>query len=266
MRTVSWALSVLALAVYISGCGDNGNDNIFIDVCGNGNIEGNEDCDGTDLNGETCVSRGFESGTLSCDSSCRFDTSQCSGTGPTPTNGATVTPEATVTPGTEETPTPTETPGGGETPTPTVMPTPGGPACQQGDMITITITIAYDDVSFPDVTGVTTTIAYPAGLDVPGNQSGTDQSRAMNLTGTGGGFFNVSDQDANGDNIDDQVVVGLVSTQAVAPGDFASVTFDCAEGTTVPTAGSFTCTADLATNSGTDVTGDSCNVASVTGP
>jgi hypothetical protein len=45
-------------------CGDNA-----INVAG-------EQCDGTDLGGESCVSLGFDSGTLAC-ASCAFDTSGC---------------------------------------------------------------------------------------------------------------------------------------------------------------------------------------------
>ncbi len=45
-------------------------------VCGNNVKEGTEECDGTDLAGQTCKSEGFESGTLSCNN-CKFDTSKC---------------------------------------------------------------------------------------------------------------------------------------------------------------------------------------------
>jgi len=47
-------------------------------VCGNGVREGAEVCDGTDLGGETCVSQGYEQGTLACGPLCDgFDTSAC---------------------------------------------------------------------------------------------------------------------------------------------------------------------------------------------
>jgi beta-glucanase (GH16 family) len=46
-------------------------------VCGNDVQESGEDCDGADLGGATCVSLGFESGTLACDGACGFDTSSC---------------------------------------------------------------------------------------------------------------------------------------------------------------------------------------------
>jgi hypothetical protein len=48
--------------------------------CGDGTIDPNEDCDGTNLGGNDCttVPGGFAGGTLGCDGSCNFDTSGCS--------------------------------------------------------------------------------------------------------------------------------------------------------------------------------------------
>ncbi|MBU1243328.1 hypothetical protein KKD52_05165, partial [Myxococcota bacterium] len=46
--------------------------------CGNDAREGTEECDGTDLGGETCSDRtGFDGGTLGCTASCTWDTSAC---------------------------------------------------------------------------------------------------------------------------------------------------------------------------------------------
>lgn len=46
--------------------------------CGNNVKESGEDCDGTDLDSETCVSQGFASGTLACAVDCfSFNTSSC---------------------------------------------------------------------------------------------------------------------------------------------------------------------------------------------
>ena len=45
--------------------------------CGDELISFGEDCDGVNLNGESCESRGFVSGTLSCFRSCVFNTSNC---------------------------------------------------------------------------------------------------------------------------------------------------------------------------------------------
>lgn len=47
-----------------------------IPVCGNGIVESSEQCDGQNLNGASCTTQGFSSGTLSC-ASCQFVTTQC---------------------------------------------------------------------------------------------------------------------------------------------------------------------------------------------
>jgi hypothetical protein len=46
-------------------------------VCGNGVVESGEECDGSNLNGQSCSGLGFSGGTLSCNSNCTFNTSQC---------------------------------------------------------------------------------------------------------------------------------------------------------------------------------------------
>jgi hypothetical protein len=54
--------------------------NVSADVqslCGNGNIDSGEECDGSNLGGQTCASRGYAGGTLTCNSNCTFNTSQC---------------------------------------------------------------------------------------------------------------------------------------------------------------------------------------------
>lgn len=76
---------------------------IKISVCGNGIVEGGEDCEGLDLNGQSCVSLGFASGDLFCDLACSFDTYSCVLPTPTPTP----LPTATPVPTTEPTPAPT---------------------------------------------------------------------------------------------------------------------------------------------------------------
>ena len=45
--------------------------------CGNGAINGGEQCDGINLNSKTCKSQGYVSGTLKCTKSCTFDLSGC---------------------------------------------------------------------------------------------------------------------------------------------------------------------------------------------
>lgn len=47
------------------------------DGCGNGSIDGEEECDGADLGGATCVSLGFATGSLGCTTSCAYNTGFC---------------------------------------------------------------------------------------------------------------------------------------------------------------------------------------------
>ncbi|MDH3629387.1 MAG: peptide-N-glycosidase F-related protein, partial [Acidobacteriota bacterium] len=52
--------------------------NEITQFCGNNIQEGTEVCDGTDLNGETCQSQGFDTGDLFCNVGCGgYDTSSC---------------------------------------------------------------------------------------------------------------------------------------------------------------------------------------------
>ncbi|MEK6945598.1 MAG: LamG-like jellyroll fold domain-containing protein [Nanoarchaeota archaeon] len=46
-------------------------------VCGNNVVEGTEQCDGTNLSSQTCISQGYTGGTLSCTSSCTFNVTAC---------------------------------------------------------------------------------------------------------------------------------------------------------------------------------------------
>lgn len=46
--------------------------------CGNGVLDGAEECDGPDLGGQTCQGLGFSGGTLACSPGCEHDTSGCS--------------------------------------------------------------------------------------------------------------------------------------------------------------------------------------------
>lgn len=53
----------------------------FQRYCGDGIIDPTEDCDGGDLNSQTCVSQGLPVGTLSCSASCTFNTTGCHSSG-----------------------------------------------------------------------------------------------------------------------------------------------------------------------------------------
>lgn len=61
-------LKVLAITVEVSAT---------VAGCGDGSIANSEQCDGVNLGGASCTSRGFSSGSLSCSSTCTFNTSSC---------------------------------------------------------------------------------------------------------------------------------------------------------------------------------------------
>ncbi len=68
-----------------NACGSSDNTSFILTVlpnewCGDSAVNGSEQCDGSDLGGEDCISQGFAGGgILSCNASCNFDTSGCSG-------------------------------------------------------------------------------------------------------------------------------------------------------------------------------------------
>ena len=45
--------------------------------CGDGIVGGNEECDKTNLSGQTCLKKGYASGIVKCTGNCTFDESQC---------------------------------------------------------------------------------------------------------------------------------------------------------------------------------------------
>ncbi len=60
-----------------SDASDGSGDTAPAAVCGNGIIEAGEDCEGGDLDGQTCLSLGLTDGVLTCGSDCAFRTGQC---------------------------------------------------------------------------------------------------------------------------------------------------------------------------------------------
>lgn len=66
--TIQDALTVLRKAV---------GQNVSLLCCGDGLRSNNEECEGDDLAGDTCVSRGYAGGRLGCSSGCSFDESGC---------------------------------------------------------------------------------------------------------------------------------------------------------------------------------------------
>jgi hypothetical protein len=59
------------------GTGDGGTEDGGGPFCGDGITNGTEDCDLSDLGLNTCVTEGFDTGTLDCATDCTFDTAAC---------------------------------------------------------------------------------------------------------------------------------------------------------------------------------------------
>ncbi|MBS3118638.1 hypothetical protein J4417_03065, partial [Candidatus Woesearchaeota archaeon] len=76
-------------------------------TCGNNKLEGKEECDGASLGSQTCATKGFSGGSLTCANTCKFETDGCK------TLKISTTPK-TITPTTTKTiiPTTTKTTGG----------------------------------------------------------------------------------------------------------------------------------------------------------
>jgi cysteine-rich repeat protein len=53
-------------------------DNVIDEKCGNDEIDGSEECDTNNFNGNSCKSRGYDFGDLSCTEICQLDTTSCS--------------------------------------------------------------------------------------------------------------------------------------------------------------------------------------------
>ncbi len=65
---------LMSLSLVFAGCDDDDSDSL----CGNGNIDQLEECDGVNLNGKVCNNIvPNTSGTLSCKSDCTYDTTEC---------------------------------------------------------------------------------------------------------------------------------------------------------------------------------------------
>jgi hypothetical protein len=78
------AATVLVIGVSCSkektaGTTPDGGDSTPPAECGNGVRVGSEQCDLADLAGRTCISLGYDGGTLACTSTCTFDFAGCTG-------------------------------------------------------------------------------------------------------------------------------------------------------------------------------------------
>lgn len=82
---VALLLFVFSATVLVYSQSGMGTGTVAIDAlvlgCGDGLIGIGEDCDTTNLNGQTCATQGFNGGTLSCTASCVFNTTACTSGG-----------------------------------------------------------------------------------------------------------------------------------------------------------------------------------------
>jgi hypothetical protein len=254
------SLVLLLAALPLAGCGDNDNSNGNDNGggpggrCGNGVVDqSSEQCDGSDLDGATCASLGFSGGTVTCNGSCRFVTTACTGTSLTPTPVATptsgeATPTDVAATATAGEPTATAT----TVTNPTATPTPGGAACSGDESIVVTLSLDSAITSARLDTG------YTGSVNLPG--TGPDASVKDRVDFAGSGLTVVNDVDQSGDLTDDTLTTSLVGTDVLPAGPFATITFDCVAGQPMPSASDFTCTVVSASNAGTSVT-PACSVA-----
>jgi len=81
---------IVCLSYLVSGALSSGQ--FDVQVCGDSIVSGFEECDITDLNSQTCVTRGYASGSLSCTFDCMFNESLCvfAPPSPQPTGGSSI--------------------------------------------------------------------------------------------------------------------------------------------------------------------------------
>ena len=274
VRSVIFACAAAALVFLLVGCGGPGPARFA--QCGNGVINGGEQCDngsnnsdngdclstcvlarcgdtfidsqGTmteqcdtyNLGGADCTTLGFNPGTLSCNPNCTFNTSGCP---PRPTPSPTPTASPTSSPThTQRVVSPTPTPTG---PQPTATAT----AIVSCESVVVTVGLVYDVAAVPDLAGAVVDLNYPGAVVSLG--SVTDVSGA-------GGISSVNDHD-------DQVTNVYVTTGNIPPGPFEQVVFNCAPGAAAPDASAFTCmVSDTVDPQALPVTGVGCDVVVAT--
>lgn len=66
------------------------------EVCGNGEVETGEECDSNNLEGQTCLTLGYDGGSLSCTSACSLNRTACYNNEPEPVCGDSSSDECSV--------------------------------------------------------------------------------------------------------------------------------------------------------------------------
>lgn len=124
---------------------------------------------------------------------------------------------------------------------------------------TVLVSVDWDQTRAETVTGVVVRVRFPRGLALPVNAAtGSAQERVEVLSGTDGGLFDAIPRDGDGDGVADVINVGLIR-KGSAPGPFAKIRFDCAAGAAPRKASDFSCTSDVADETGS--VPSSCRVA-----
>ncbi|MBU1536914.1 hypothetical protein KKF84_16435, partial [Myxococcota bacterium] len=66
-------MKYVMMLVVLLGAFSCDDDTVPSGECGNGIVDGSEECDGLNLEGYTCKSWGYYGGTLGCKADCTFD-------------------------------------------------------------------------------------------------------------------------------------------------------------------------------------------------
>lgn len=144
------------------------------------------------------------------------------------------------------------------------IPDPPPPSCTSAE---VTVVTSYTPLSAPAyIGGVQASVNYPGPkLDIPGSgTAGSVVARVANLTGVSNGLFSAADLNLVADAFDDRLNAGLVTfSDAIPPGSFVRITFDCRAGQPGPTLGEFACTSSVSDGEGAIVP-SSCQVTSLT--
>jgi hypothetical protein len=99
--------------------------------------------------------------------------------------------------------------------------------------------VVVDLTSNESLAGVQVTIGYPPSVGIPG--SSADQTVEGHVTFVPLGALALAvDRDLDGDLVDDNLLLSLITLHAFGTGPFATVTF-CQEGTPPPTIADFSC-------------------------
>ena len=84
---ITWYLYENILSVYEDQALDSGQP--ITPICGNGVKDAGEQCDSSDLGGQTCQTLGYTNGTLSCNVDCTFNVDACFDVSEPSTDGTT---------------------------------------------------------------------------------------------------------------------------------------------------------------------------------